>query len=61
MLATPQPYPRIGGANLSWVAESKRRGHDRIRSSQLSFLDAALAAGLSIQSLFLIVEWTLRE
>jgi hypothetical protein len=38
------------GCKLSW----------RIRSSQLSFLDAALAAGLSIQS-SLIVEWTLRE
>jgi len=38
-------------------AESKRRGHDRIRSSQLAFLDAALSIGLHLKS-FLIVEWT---
>jgi hypothetical protein len=38
--------------------ESKRRGHDHIRSSQLSFLDAGLATGLHL-GCFLIAEWEL--
>ena len=63
-------YTRSGCQNGAWdifcwrsgevlFAESKRRGHDRIRSSQLSFLEAALAVGLQLDS-FLIVEWALK-
>ena len=64
-------YALLGSRSGAWdifcwrggevlFTEAKRRGHDCVRALQLSFLDAALAAGLSIQS-FLIVEWTLRE
>ena len=41
-------------------AESKRRGEDQIRSSQLEWLEAALATGLPTSS-FLLVEWTLAK
>lgn len=39
-------------------AESKRKGRDRIRTSQLRWLQAALQTGLPITS-FRIVEWEL--
>lgn len=38
-------------------AETKRRSKDRIRATQLRWLEAALALGLETSS-FLIVEWT---
>lgn len=38
--------------------ESKRQSKDKIRESQIAFLEAALTCGLSKES-FLIVEWTL--
>jgi hypothetical protein len=41
-------------------AESKRTGHDRIRDSQIAWLETALNLGLSPES-FLIVEWTVAE
>ena len=62
-------YARMGARSGAWdvfcwrgpdvlFAESKRRGKDYIRPSQLSFLDAALVTGLRLES-FLIVEWEL--
>ena len=41
-----------------FFAESKRFSKDRIRETQVKFLEAALAYGLRKKS-FLIVEWTL--
>ncbi|HEY6185773.1 MAG TPA: hypothetical protein VIW67_26260 [Terriglobales bacterium] len=41
-------------------AESKRAGRDRIRPTQVRWLEAALEAGLSVESL-LVVEWNLAD
>jgi hypothetical protein len=38
-------------------AESKRRNHDKIRDTQISWLNAAFKCGLPLSS-FLIVEWS---
>lgn len=38
-------------------AESKWKGHDRIRKSQVRWLSAALDTGLPLES-FLVVEWS---
>ena len=38
--------------------ESKRKGRDRIRQTQRNWLEAALNAGVPLES-FLLVEWTL--
>jgi len=43
------------GAALVW-AEAKRARHDRLSDTQTQWLDAALQAGLVVES-FLIVEW----
>jgi hypothetical protein len=39
-------------------AESKRKGKDAIRESQVTWLEAALATGLTASN-FLVVEWSL--
>jgi hypothetical protein len=44
------------GAHM--FVESKRSGHDRMRSTQIAWLDSALRIGLSPED-FLVVEWTL--
>jgi hypothetical protein len=41
-------------------AESKRAGHDKIRDSQVKWLEAAMRAGFSADD-FLIVEWSLES
>lgn len=41
-------------------AESKRKGYDRIRPTQVRWLSSALGTGLPIEA-FLIVEWSLTE
>jgi hypothetical protein len=38
-------------------AESKRRGSDKLRSTQLQWLQTALEAGIPLEY-FLIVEWS---
>lgn len=38
-------------------AESKRRGRDRIRNTQIQWLESSLEHGLSLDS-FLVVEWS---
>ena len=64
-------YRQVGKRGGAWdvfcwqegrvlFAESKRKKRDRIRSSQLMFLEAALKVGLPMQS-FLLVEWDLSE
>ena len=40
--------------------ESKRRGKDRIRGSQIQWLDAAIQAGMDV-SCFRVCEWDLAE
>ena len=40
-------------------AEAKRKGHDRIRSTQIKWLNAALKIGIPIESL-LVVEWEIK-
>ena len=70
-LLLEQIYERAGSRNGCWdvfcwekelklFIEAKRQGHDKIRSTQRQWLEAALAVGLSIDS-FLIVEWSLQE
>ena len=62
-------YKTLGSKNGCWdifcwkeerviFAESKRRQKDKIRETQIKFLESALNCGLSKES-FLIVEWTL--
>lgn len=46
--------------NRLLFAELKRKGKDRIRSTQISWFDAALKSGLSIDD-FLFIEWDLTE
>jgi hypothetical protein len=41
-------------------AEAKRKGRDRIRTTQRRWLEASLDAGIPLDS-FLIVEWQLAE
>lgn len=40
--------------------ELKRKGKDRIRSTQIGWFDAALKSGLSVDN-FLLIEWDLAE
>jgi hypothetical protein len=64
-------YQRVGGRKGCWdvycwregevvFAESKRRRRDRIRKTQLRWMEAALDVGVPPES-FLIVEWSLEE
>ena len=46
--------------DLVLFAESKWKGHDRIRPTQVRWLTAALENGLPVE-VFLIVEWSLEE
>jgi hypothetical protein len=41
-------------------AEAKRKGHDRIRPTQIKWLSAAIEYGISIDSL-LVVEWKIGD
>jgi hypothetical protein len=41
-------------------AEAKRSGRDKFRATQIRWLDAALRAGLPVES-FLVVEWSLKK
>lgn len=41
-------------------AEAKRKGHDRIRSTQIKWLSAAIEFGISVDSL-LVVEWQIGD
>ena len=45
---------------MTVFAESKCTGHDKMRSTQIRWLEAALRFGLPIES-FLIVEWSPKE
>lgn len=41
-------------------AELKRKGKDKIRSTQIGWFDAALKSGLSVDN-FLFIEWDLPD
>jgi hypothetical protein len=41
-------------------AESKRSGRDKIRASQMRWLEGAVRSGFGLES-FLVVEWSLKE
>ncbi|MGI9034475.1 MAG: hypothetical protein ACR2GD_00400 [Pyrinomonadaceae bacterium] len=63
-------YKNLGSKNGCWdvfcwkenkviFAESKRSSKDKIRKTQVEFLESALSCGLS-KAYFLIVEWSLK-
>lgn len=49
-------YAWRGAPDEVVFAESKRRGSDKLRASQLRWLQIALEAGIPLEY-FLIVEW----
>jgi hypothetical protein len=66
-----QVYRKLGNRKGCWdvycwkgretvFAESKRRTRDRIRETQLRWLEAALDVGVPLES-FLLVEWSMGE